>query len=137
MVDDLWCHLCDIFSTILQYGYPIYLAFGVWFKTFIFNKSIIKWWTIYGAISVTFYQPLYSTIIPLFWLLVYGLKLLERLEYFVLYYTVWFDSHEVKASVYQVKYPWFDPGWLQKSFIGFPSWWWWCSWCWCWWCCWR
>ena len=72
MVDNLWRHLCDIFSTILQYGYPIYFAFGVWFKTFIFNKSIIKWWTIYGAISVTFYQPFYSTVIQLFSILGFG-----------------------------------------------------------------
>ena len=30
MVDDLWRHLCDILSTILQYGYPIVFNFGVW-----------------------------------------------------------------------------------------------------------
>jgi len=38
MVDDLCLPLCDISSTIIQYGYPIVLTFGVVLKKQIFTK---------------------------------------------------------------------------------------------------
>ena len=38
MVDDLWLPLCDSSSTIIQYGYPIVLTFGVVLKQNYFQQ---------------------------------------------------------------------------------------------------